>query len=324
MTDLKNKPKEISNPDEFRKLFLSDSKTFSCPAGNRNHHFHFTGEKSSFLEIRRLEELKALHKQKAFESTRRNFYTIVLLTAGNVKETIGHNTYEFGAGTLYFIPENQLHTIHKWSADIKGYHCIFDADYFLLCLKNQVKLSEYPFLQPDTETSIRLSVAESGMLEHLFKKMQFEYCMKKSLNDDLLIRLYLNVFLIEAERIYQHQKDIEQTSFPRREQLVAKFRKMVSHHFINLKQVTDYAERLYVTPHYLNDTVRELTGKPASRFIYDQIITEAKAQLIQTDDTITQIAANLNFADQSYFCRFFKKHTGMSPVQFRREHHHKS
>jgi YesN/AraC family two-component response regulator len=235
---------------------------------------------------------------------------------------MGHNTYTFGGGTLYFIAENQLHAVREWSDDVKGYHCIFDSDYFLLCLKNQVKLAHYPFFQLLTKPYIKLNEAETEKMEQLFQKLSQEFCKRKNSNDDLLIRLYLNALLVEADRIYLLQKDIDEQQLSRKEQLVAEFRKLVTKHFIEHRKVSDYARLLYVNAHYLNDTIKEVTGNAASFFIFQQLIAEAKAQLIQSSEAIATISENLNFTDQSYFCRFFKKHTGLAPQQFRREQRH--
>lgn len=316
---MKNKKlSAISTPIEFQKQYLSDTDSIVCP-------FCFDSEKdarTSFLQIAPLEQIKNLHKHESFESVRRKFYTIVLLTSGSVKETIGHRTYELEKNALYFIAENQLHTIHSWSGDVKGYHCIFDAEYFLLCLKNQVKLSKYPFFQVDNSPYVILEALESEHIQSLLKTMMVEYAKQKTVNDDLLVRLYLNILLIESERIYKSKQTVEVSDLSRKEQLVTQFKLLVSESFITLRQVSEYAERLFVHPQYLNDTFKKIVGITASNYISKQLITEAKAHLIQTDESISEIADYLNFSDQSYFARFFKKHAGVTPSQFREKHGH--
>ncbi|MBS0030051.1 helix-turn-helix domain-containing protein [Chitinophaga sp. 22321] len=309
---------EISNPAEFKHHYLTQNS--ACDTGVIPEE----ETTASFLEVTSLETLRSRHKHASFDTTKRNFYTIVFITSGSITETINDSTYTFKSGTLYFIGENQWHSIHQWSNDIKGYHCIFDADYFLLCLKNQVKLNEFPFFQPEAKPFIQLSGPARPQLQQLFEKMSVEYAARKSHNDDLLVRLYLNILFIEAERIHQQQHPKAAAIVPRREKLATGFRKLVAKHYVEYKQVTDYARMLYVNAHYLNDTVKELTGRPASKFIYDQLVLGAKAQLIQTDDPVSEVAATLNFTDQSYFCRFFKKHTGVTPRQFRQQHQHNS
>jgi AraC family transcriptional activator of pobA len=310
----------ISNPADFKNRYLTRHDAMYCDTSA----MHAGETPPSFLEVTSLEQLKSMHKQASFETTKRNFYTIVLITAGTVAETISDASYQLEAGTLYFIAENQWHSIHHWSNDIKGYHCIFDADYFLLCLKNQVKLNEFPFFQPGVKPFIKLSGEALPPIRGIFEKMSREYAARETNNDDLLVRLYLNVLFIEAERIYRQQHDTAQIDMPRPKKLTTNFKKLVTQHYVQYRLVTDYARMLYVSPHYLNDTVKELTGRPASKFIQEQLVTGAKAHLIQTDDPVAEVASALNFTDQSYFCRFFKKHTGTTPQQFRQLHQHHS
>ncbi|QEH42222.1 AraC family transcriptional regulator [Chitinophaga sp. XS-30] len=305
------KPINIKNPQEFKTHYLLDPPSSWCEAGQTN-----TGP--AFMEVVPLEKLRPSMKTGT-AATRRNFYTMVVITAGSARETIGHRTWSFDAGTIYFIPENVLHSTEHWSADIKGFHCIFDTDYFLLCLRNQVKLQLYPFFQPEKQPFLKLSPSSAKPVTELFSKLNMEHCRRKTLNDDLLVRLYLNVLLIELERLYLRQQQVKETALPKQQLLVAQFKKLISEYYTEKRQVSDYAGMLYVSPGYLNDTIREQTGKPASYYIQEQVILEAKAQLVQTEQTVSQISLNLSFSDTSYFCRFFRRHTGSSPEQYRQK-----
>ena len=300
------KPLNIKNPGDLHNLYEEESCSLDP-----------VKEQHNYVEVTYLEKLRSSYTDMSVPAGRRNFFTVVLITAGTATETIGFRQYDFKPNTIYFIPENQLHAVEHWSKDIKGFHAIFDADYFLLCLRHQVRLHFYPFFQPDKLPYLQLTATEADIMATLFKKIALEYGNRKSLNDDLLVRLYLNVLLLEVEKLYQHKMDKATIDIPRRYQLVVNFKKLVEKHYLDKKPVSEYANMLYVTAQYLNDTVKEFTGRSASSFIYEQLITEAKAQLLQTEDTITQIASNLNFADQSYFCRFFRKHAGFAASEFR-------
>ncbi|EZH73362.1 hypothetical protein ATO12_20390 [Aquimarina atlantica] len=313
-----NTTMEIKNPSDFKERFLTDATYSFCEICDKgwSEGYH------NFLEVASLEEIKSLHKHTAFESARRKFYTAILLTSGTVHETIGFNTYTFSEGTLYFIPEYQLHTIHQWSEDVKGYHCIFDADYFLLCLKHQIKLNEFPFFQSEKPPFVQLTKPEKETVIKLFEKLKVEFCNRKTFNDDLLVRLYLNALLLETERMFKEQHNSNDENLSRKEQLVARFKRLVTKHLIEHKQITEYAQLLHINPHYLNDTVREITGKSASAYVHSQLMFEAKAYLIQTNNTIARISDELNFTEPSYFCRFFKKHAGKTPSGFRSIYRH--
>lgn len=310
--------KELRNEQDFKDFYLKDASLTFCEECNAISYEHGNG----FLEIARLEDLKKQQKQIEGKQTRRKFYSIILLTEGRIEEHIGHRKYEFKPQTIYFVGENQLHAVEYWSEDVKGIYCMFDADYFLLCIKHQIKLNQFPFFDLDKEPFIQLSERETGMMEHLFWKLNSEKCQKTTFNDDLLTRMFLNVILLEAERIYNKKTTHENFSLSRKEQLTSQFQLLVNQHFMEKRQVSDYADLLHVHPNYLNDLVKEVTGLPASHFIQKQLLQEAKSRLLQTNDTVSMIAFELNFTDDSYFNRFFKKQTGFTPLQFRKNHKH--
>ncbi len=313
-----SKIKEINTAQEFKEFYLQDAHYSYCAECNHLDYSNGAG----FLEIIALEDMQKLHKRHLGHQARRKFYSIILLTAGEVEEVIGHQKYHFGPQSMYFVPENQLHSIEFWSKDLKGIVCMFDADYFLLCLKHQIKLNQFPFFQLDKAPYVNLSDSEMDMMQELFWKLNSEKCQKKTFNDDLLTRMFLNVILLEAERIYNRQLIQQRFSLSRKDQVVSQFQLIVNQHFVAKRHVSDYAEMLHIHPNYLNDLVKEVTGVAASHFIHKQLVQEAKSRLLQTSDTVTIIASELNFTDDSYFNRFFKKQTGLTPLQFRKNHMH--
>ena len=74
---------------------------------------------------------------------------------------------------------------------------------------------------------------------------------------------------------------------------------------------------LHVSPTYLTQTTKSLTGKTSNEILHDKLILEIKRLLTQTTLDVQEISAMLNFADQSYFTKFFKKATGETPLKFR-------
>ncbi|MDR0230069.1 MAG: helix-turn-helix transcriptional regulator [Flavobacteriaceae bacterium] len=309
--------KQIKTPQEFIELHFPHQD--SAPQCIECNTFKYnTGE--GFLEIFTLDDLQAFPNHFFGSQTRKKFYTMVLITQGKMEEVIGHQHYVFEENQMYFIAENQLHLIERWSKDLKGVMCLFDSDYFLLCLKHQIKLNSFPFFQVGHQPYLKLSERETEMMEHLFWKLQSEKVQKKTFNDDLLVRMFLNIILLEAERIYNYQSLQLPFVLSRKEQLVAKFQLLVNQKVIDVKQVSDFALLLHVHPHYLNDVVKEVTGVSASGYIHKVLIEEAKSRLIQTNHTVSQIAMELNFTEESYFGRFFKKNTGVTPLQYRKTH----
>lgn len=104
----------------------------------------------------------------------------------------------------------------------------------------------------------------------------------------------------------------------RGELLFMKFRKLVSIHFLQHRDVGFYASVLCVSPKYLSSSVKTISGRTAREWISDTVIAEMKYQLTNTTLTIKEIAYKLNFSNISFFGKYFKAQTGMSPTFFRR------
>ena len=88
-------------------------------------------------------------------------------------------------------------------------------------------------------------------------------------------------------------------------------------HFEKERSVSFYANQLNITPKYLSEAVKEIMGKTAGELIDEAVIMQAKVLLKTPDLNIGQVATVLNFPDQSFFGKFFKKHVGLSPNQYR-------
>lgn len=106
-------------------------------------------------------------------------------------------------------------------------------------------------------------------------------------------------------------------NYSRKEQLVFSFFSLVREHFRQQRQVSFYADKLFVTPKYLSEIVKKTTGKPASDIIDHFVAKEAKLLLNSPLLNVSQVSEKLNFPDQSVFGKYFKRVTGLSPKHFR-------
>lgn len=100
--------------------------------------------------------------------------------------------------------------------------------------------------------------------------------------------------------------------------LFQKFIQLVNNYYIDKRTVEEYAELLFVTPNHLSQSVKSATGKNALSFINDRLIAEIKSLVQYTQYDIAEIAYQLNFSDPANFGKYFKKHTGLTPVAYRK------
>jgi AraC-like DNA-binding protein len=103
----------------------------------------------------------------------------------------------------------------------------------------------------------------------------------------------------------------------RKEDLILRFANLVAQHFRSQRNVQAYGRQLNVTPKYLTEAVKEISGKTAGEIIDDFVILEAKVLLADPALSVAQVAQELSFSDQSFFGKFFKRHVGLSPRQYK-------
>lgn len=100
--------------------------------------------------------------------------------------------------------------------------------------------------------------------------------------------------------------------------IVERFLELVHENYRTERMIGFYADRICVTPKYLSKLVKEHTGRSAGEWIESHVILDARAMLQSSDMTIQQIASSLNFPNQSFFGKYFKRATGLSPKEYRR------
>lgn len=116
----------------------------------------------------------------------------------------------------------------------------------------------------------------------------------------------------------KHGIEVSVESLARPEEIVNRFRALVFDYCHKERMVAYYADMLCITPKYLNTLVKSVTGKSAWQFINEAVILEIKARLKSSTDTILQISESMNFANPSFFAKYFRKNTGMTPSEYRK------
>ena len=131
-----------------------------------------------------------------------------------------------------------------------------------------------------------------------------------------VIENLIRVFYYGGLSKFHNLKDMQQGQ---KNSIVERFIELVRQHYREERQIGFYADKLCITPKYLSKLVKENTGRSAGEWIENHVILDARAMLQSSDMTIQQIAASLNFPNQSFFGKYFKRATGLSPKQYRNQ-----
>jgi AraC-like DNA-binding protein len=173
------------------------------------------------------------------------------------------------------------------------------------------------FLSPESHPITSLEDGDYNLIQDLCEKMIYEYENFKAENL-LVIENYLQVFLVYIKRIQDKLKKTTNTEFTSTQvEIHSKFLNLVEKQFLDQKTVGVFADQLNITPGYLNECVKSVSGQSAKDLINQVVLLEAKSLLKQTSLPIKEIAFQLNFQDYSHFVKFFKANTQHSPAAFR-------
>ena len=143
-----------------------------------------------------------------------------------------------------------------------------------------------------------------------------EHLYHLELIQNSLVRFYLELDNI-LDRTKAPDTDGMNISITQNQLKLQEFIVLLMSYFKTQHHVAFYADALHITPQYLTKIVKSKTGKTVRAFIFELIYSEARNLLSSTDFSIQQIAGLLNFADQASFSKFFKRNSGMSPLDFR-------
>ena len=245
-----------------------------------------------------------------------DFFEILFLLKGSGVHIIDNNQYPIEPPCIFFLSPGQAHKL-KLSQDVGGYIFLFTGEFYLLDKSNKNKLLEYPFffnVKQENPPLLIQQASDVNFLETLFLRACEVMKYSKPDSEEQQHAL-LDLILCTCQSLYPQ----EQLEGERRKThvLVKRFRELIEEKYHSNLSIKEYASLLGVTENYLTLAVKECTSKTSKELIIEKQIIEIKRLLRYTDLSIKEMVDRLNFKDQSYFSKFFKRETGTSPIDYR-------
>ncbi|MDR3714592.1 MAG: AraC family transcriptional regulator [Puia sp.] len=252
-----------------------------------------------------------------FQPHRHSFYHLVYFTRGGGEHSIDFVKFPVRSGQIYFMNPGQ---VHHWQfspeEETDGYIINFPRELFHGPPFAGSGPEEFPFFSGHCEEQvIQLSPATQDEAVAIFEKILQETAGNPAFGAAMIRSLLLELFIRVARDTRSGIRGpVYRTDYP----ILRQFETLVDEHYTRKRLPREYAGLLHVTPNYLNALCTEALGKSAGAVIRERILLEAKRLLVNAGQSISEIAFQLNFPDNSYFSKFFKKYTGYTPEGFRK------
>jgi AraC-like DNA-binding protein len=266
------------------------------------------------FEIVDLQLFFSTRPKKLLEKDHRlNFWVVIYVYEGHGRHFIDFEALDYQAGDILFIQKNQVHRLEV-NSQAKGYVMHINEP-FLIHLNQSRKnvfleFMDQSFGSPVIAADTSIHSTNRKLLELLYT----EYQRKIGREFEVFIRTLFESFILSLRQDYAVRAHIFKT---REYQTFSEFRDLVESHYMTHLTLDGYASLMGVSKKTINQATRKIVGMSAKAFANHRLFLEIKRHLSQGDLLIYEIAELLGFDEPANMTKFFKKHAGVSPRQFR-------
>ncbi|THU34969.1 helix-turn-helix domain-containing protein [Niastella caeni] len=251
---------------------------------------------------------------------RSDSYWVALVLNGSLTIQLNGEEQVINENSMLIIPPHVVRQFDEAPNNTCNAACVaFTPDFMLDTGLSQRHIDLFEYLFNSHSTHLRLASEDASRFLTMITMLQEKnFSREHHPFATEVVRHFFNVFQFELAGLYHKHSNQKKAVHDHKEEIVWRFLGLLSKHVKSERNLLFYANRLYVTPKYLTQTVKKLTGKTAGKYIDELVIVEAKNLLRDPALTIAQVADLLYFSDQFFFSKFFKRYTGITPSVYRK------
>lgn len=252
-----------------------------------------------------------------------DFYSIMFKNYCANHMRYGRESYDFQEGSLVCIAPKQVITMDteiEKKEEMMGWGLFFHPD-LLHGTSLGAKMKDYTFFTYETSEALHLSDKEKETLYDCIQKIETELQENIDHYSQTLIVSNIELLLNYCQRYYGRQFITRKSS---NSGIISQVKNLLIHYFRDLKvsekglpTVKFLADTVHLSPGYLSDLLKKETGMNAQDHIHYFLIEEAKNILLNTNQSVSEIAYSLGFEYPQYFSKLFKQKTGKTPIEYR-------
>lgn len=245
--------------------------------------------------------------------------TCIIYIQGSVRFRINMKEFRAEAPCMIIMPYNAIIETMDKSDDLVARAVIMSRSFTDSLFSTQANISPLQ-VHITNNPIIDLKGAEDSLINY-YSMLKNLICYSQS-PFRLEAAKHLTLALFYAFTGQKHAESIPDSAshkHERKDEIFNEFLELLRQNYKAERELTFYAEKMYLSPKYLSRAVKDASGKSASEWIDEYVVTESKALLYSTNQTIQQIADSLGFESQSLFGKYFKRVTGISPRSYRKQ-----
>ena len=245
-----------------------------------------------------------------------SFTIAILIVSGGINVKINLEDFEARAGDAITVFKGNIGEFCSLLPDTRMAVIAFSDEFFNVVKNIDMALS----IQQQIYTNPVLHL-DRGFIDEaldIYRRMKSKLAETDNFFREGALHGYTQVLMYNAYDYFtKMNNNVEDTSeYNRNHEIYKRFMQAVQKNYMQERSITYYADLLCISPKYLSQVIKNVTGRLAGEWIRDYVILEAKALLKSNKYTVQQVCDMLNFANQSFFGKYFKKRTGMSPKAY--------
>lgn len=237
---------------------------------------------------------------------------IIVLRKGHVDVRVNMLDHRIEAGTLMFVGRYVVTEIKAVDDDIQGLVLSMSDELLRLAVGNGIPKAFDGHLQ---DFMLPLTPSEIDYIDSLH--LILYNSLKQEMSSPQVVIRLVGALMSHIGYLWDKSKLAYDKVKSREQQLFSGFIRLVGQHAAEHHCLDFYASHLCITPRYMSTIVKNVSGKSAKHWIDEAVVNAIKVQLRYTDKQIAEIAYGMNFPNPSFFCKYFKRLTGMTPIDYR-------
>lgn len=241
-----------------------------------------------------------------------NEMRLLIAEQGEAVSVINLRPYHVAQGDLIFVAGGSIVQLESIREDIKGRGISCTNELTALAFGGVLPTI---LKRPQLAFVLHLKDEERAFFKSLFTLL-WRAVHREDMSSQVVLSL-VSAFLAYADQLYVQQQEQHVSSQSHEKEIFDHFLSLVNRYGTREHQIGFYADQLALSQRYFGTLIKQVSGVSAKEWIDREIITSIKVELRHTDKSVKQIVSEMNFPNESFFCKYFKRLTGQTPKQYR-------